>query len=147
MIQVPRAPDGFDDGHYVLLRGVEGIGEGETLKINLGETVFVGRSRRCQFSLKKTTGYLLAEDDRREEIRDSLAFRCTSRRHCRIAYLSPDVVEIENLSPNGTIVDGHRVDRILLQDVRTTPHRIRLGARGDVLELACGSVEWVRQPV
>jgi pSer/pThr/pTyr-binding forkhead associated (FHA) protein len=144
MIQVPRAPDGYDDAHYVLLRGVEGIGEGETLKINLGETVFAGRSRRCQYSLKKTPGYLMSEDGGRERIRESLAFRCTSRKHCRITYLSPDVVEVENLSPNGTIVDGHRIDRVLLQDIRTAPHRIRLGTRGDVLELACGSLEWVK---
>jgi pSer/pThr/pTyr-binding forkhead associated (FHA) protein len=145
MIQVPRPESGYDDDHYVLLRGVEGIGAGETIKVNLGETVFAGRSRRCQYSLKKTPGYLLAEDGSRERIRESLAFRCTSRRHCRITYLSPDVVEVENLSPNGTLVDGHRVDRVLLQDVRRTPHRVRLGPRGDLIEIACGSVELVRR--
>jgi hypothetical protein len=59
----------------------------------------------------------------------------------RITYLAPDVVEILNLSPNGTLVDGHRVDRILLDDVRRTRHEIRLGPHGDRLELVCGSVE------
>jgi pSer/pThr/pTyr-binding forkhead associated (FHA) protein len=145
MIQIPATPDGYDDAHFLLLRGLEGIGCGETVKVNLGETVFAGRSRRCQYSLKKTPAYLLAEDGERERLRASLAYRATSRRHCRITYLSPDVAEVENLSANGTIVDGHRVDKVLLQDVRKAVHEIRLGPRGDVLRLACGSLEIVRR--
>jgi pSer/pThr/pTyr-binding forkhead associated (FHA) protein len=145
MIQIPATPDGYDEAHFLLLRGIDGIGSGETVKVNLGETVFAGRSRRCQYSLKKTPAYLLTEDADRDRLRQSLAFRCTSRRHCRITYLSPDVAEVENLSANGTLVDGHRVDRVLLQDVRKAAHEIRLGPRGDVLRLACGSVELVQK--
>ncbi len=141
MIQILPDPAPYDDSHYLLLRGLEGIGAGERAKINLGETVHVGRSSPCQYSLKKTPRYLRDRDGERARIRGSVAYRSVSRVHCRIAYLSPDVVEIQNHSPNGTFVDGHRVDRPLLHDVRSGKHVIRLGASGDVLELACGSLE------
>ena len=141
MIQVKPDPAPYDDSHYLLLTGTSGIGKGERVKVNLGETVHAGRSRDCQFSLKKTDRYLSDRDGERAAISESLAFRAVSRRHCRIAYLAPDLVEIVNLSANGTFVDGHRVDRIVLDDVRRRAHEIRLGTHGDVLALTCGSVE------
>lgn len=141
MIQILPDPAPYDDTHYLLLRGVEGIGVGERVKVSLGETVFLGRSSRCHYSLKKTPRYLRDRDGERAAIRDSLAYKTVSRRHCRVSYLSPDVVEVQNLSQNGTFVDGHRVDRVLLHDVRRSTHAIRLGQSGDVIEISCGSVE------
>lgn len=141
MIQLTSDGPQFDDRHYLRLAGRDGLTRGESLKISLGESVVVGRSRTCDLSLKKTPQYLRDDGGARARIQASLPFRATSRRHVRITYLAPDVVEVENLSPNGTLVDGHRVDRRLLSDVRRTAHEIRLGPNGDVLELACGSVE------
>lgn len=141
MIQIKPDPAPYDDSHYLVLTGTTGAGAGERVKVNLGETVHVGRSRTCQFSLKKTERYLSDRDGERAAIRESLAFRAVSRRHCRISYLSADLAEIVNLSRNGTFVDGHRVDRIVLDDVRRRSHEIRLGTHGDVLMLSCGSVE------
>lgn len=140
MIQLTTDGPRYDDRHYLRLSGRDGLTQGESLKISLGEVVVVGRSRVCDLSLKKTPRYL-CDDDERARIRASLPFRATSRRHVRLAYLSPDVVEVVNLSPNGTLVDGFRVDRVLLTDVRTATHELRLGTHGDVLVLACGSVE------
>lgn len=136
----PDAPR-FDDRHYLRLIGVAGALAGESVKICLGETVVVGRSRTCELSLKKTPRYLRDADGERRRLASSVGFRATSRRHVRLTYLAPDVVEIENLSPNGTLVDGHRVHRLLLTDVRRTTHTIRLGPHGDLLSLSCGSVE------
>lgn len=144
MIQIQPDSSAYDDSHYLLLKDVEGVAEGESVKVNLGETVVVGRSRRCHLSLKRAPRYLLDKDGERASIRESLGFRSTSRRHCRVTYLAPDVAEVENLSANGTLVDGHRVDRVLLRDVRRHAHRIRLGRNGDTLELSCGSVELSR---
>lgn len=141
MIQLTTDGPQYDDRHYLRLAGRDGLTRGESLKVSLGETVVVGRSRACDLSLKKTPRYLCDDDGERARIQASLPFRATSRRHVRITYLAPDLVEVQNLSPNGTIVDGHLVDRVLLTDVRRTPHEIRLGRNGDVLELACGSVE------
>jgi pSer/pThr/pTyr-binding forkhead associated (FHA) protein len=143
MIQIKPDPAPYDDTHYLLLRGLEGIGQGETLKISLGESVTVGRSRHCAWSLKKTPRYLKDVDGERAAIRDSVAFRAVSRRHCRITYLAPDLVEIVNLSPNGTFLDDHRVDRIVLDDCRKATHKIRLGPNGDLVQLSCGSAELV----
>ena len=141
MIQIKPDPAPYDDRHYLLLTGTRGLGQGERVKVNLGESVHAGRSRTCQYSLKKTERYLIDKDGERAAIRRSVAFRSVSRRHCRISYLAPDLVEIVNLSANGTFVDGHRVDRIVLDDVRRRGHEIRLGVHGDVLSLVCGSVE------
>lgn len=140
MIQLTNDGPRYDDRHYLRLAGRDGLTEGESVKLCLGETVVVGRSRTCDLSLKKTLRYL-CDDAERARIRASLPYRATSRRHVRLTYLSPDVVEVENLSRNGTLVDGFRVDRVLLHDVRTATHEIRLGEHGDVLVLACGSVE------
>src|SRR5207244_13556128 len=70
--------------------------------LSLGETVFIGRSSRCAYSLKKTPRYLKDQDGERAAIRKSVEFRSVSRRHCRLSYSGPDRLEIENLSPNGT---------------------------------------------
>ena len=141
MIHVKPDPLAYDDSHYLVVEGRAGVGEGERLKVSLGETVWNGRSRDCQFSLKKTPRFLRDEGGERAAIRESLGYRAVSRRHCRVTYLAPDLVEIVNLSRNGTFVDGHRVDRIVLGDIRAASHEIRLGRHGDLLSLSCGSVE------
>jgi pSer/pThr/pTyr-binding forkhead associated (FHA) protein len=141
MIHVKPDPAPYDDRHYLVLKGVEGIGRDERVKISLGESVDVGRSRHCGWSLKKSVRYLKDRGGDRDAIRESLAFRTVSRRHCRITYLAADLVEVVNLSPNGTFVDGHRVDRVVLDDCRRAVHRIQLGKNGDVVELSCGSAE------
>jgi pSer/pThr/pTyr-binding forkhead associated (FHA) protein len=143
MIQIKPDPAPYDDRHYLWLRGVEGIGKDEKAKISLGESLDVGRSRHCGWSLKKCATYLKDVDGEREAIRESVAFKSVSRRHCRVTYLAPDLVEVVNLSRNGTFVDGHRVDRIVLDDCRSASHRIQLGPNGDVVELSCGSAEVV----
>jgi hypothetical protein len=99
--------------------------DGEQCSVRLGETVFVGRSRHCSFSLKKTRAFLLGED--RERIRKDEGFRRVSRKHVRIAFLNRTMVEVENLSPNGLHVDGKRVDQLVLTDVADRPHRVDLG--------------------
>ncbi len=140
MIQIDLGPAPYDDTHYLWLEGLDGISAGERVKICLGEAVTVGRSRHATFSLKKTHRFLLAAPSERAAVRGSVAWRAVSRRHCRIDYVAPDVVEVTDLSRNGTLVDGHRVDRIVLQNARQDVHEIRLGPHGDRLRLSCGSV-------
>ena len=107
-------PHGYDERHTLLLKGTGPMGEGESLKVALGEAILCGRSRHCAWSLKRTPAFLMSEDAQREKLRRSLAWRSTSRKHCRIAYVAPDMVESVNFSSNGTLVDGHRVGRIVL---------------------------------
>jgi hypothetical protein len=145
MFQTKPDPTSYDDRHYLLVRGEEGLLEGERAKVSLGESIVLGRSRRCGLSLKKSARYLDCDAPARRAIRESLAYRSTSRRHCRLTYLAPDLIEVVNLSPNGTLVDGHRVDRVVLDDARTATHEIRLGRHGDPIRVACGSVEIAKQ--
>ena len=63
-----------------------------------------------------------------------------SRRHCRISFLAPNLVEIENLATNGTLVDGRKIDRLVLEDARFATHTIQLGPEGVVLELSPGTL-------
>ena len=66
--------------------------------------------------------------------------KSVSRKHARISYIAPDMVEIENLSGNGTLVDGKLVDKIILTDCREKTHKIQLGPRGVLLRLQPGSL-------
>ncbi|MFV1958207.1 MAG: FHA domain-containing protein, partial [Planctomycetota bacterium] len=135
MMSLEPRPDDYDARYAVTLRGTGTLGDGETIKICLGESAVCGRSRHCTWSLKHTPAFLQSEDGTRSALRKTLAWRATSRQHCRLTYVAPDMNDIENLSPNGTLVDGHRVDRIVLTDCRERAHEIRLGPRGVVLEL------------
>jgi pSer/pThr/pTyr-binding forkhead associated (FHA) protein len=141
MFQLKPDPHAYDDRHHLLLVGQGGLVEGERVKVSLGESVVLGRSRLCDLSLKKSLRYLECDGADRRALRERLSFRAVSRRHCCITYLAPDLVEVVNLSPNGTFVDGHRVDPLVLRDARSRSHEIRLGPHGDVVSLACGSVE------
>lgn len=140
MIDLKGDRNGRDRAVYVSLKGLGDLGEGESVKLHLGESAVVGRSRHCDWSLKRTPGYLTVEDGRRAAIRRTLLWRSTSRRHCRVTYIAPDVVDVENLSQNGTLVDGRPIDRILLTDCRRVSHRIRLGPYGVTLALEPGAL-------
>ena len=126
--------------HWIVLRGVGGLAEGQQLKLAVGETIVVGRSRHCDWSLRRGPAFLKSDKDEREAIKADLLYSSVSRKHLRISYLAPDMLEIENLSGNGTLVDGRPVDKLVLTDVRTQAHRIQLGPEGVILELQPGSL-------
>ena len=128
-------PEGQDGRYLLILRGTGPMGAGASVEIALGAEIVCGRSRHCDWSLKRTPAFLGGERGRRDALRRSLPWRATSRRHCRIAYVAPDMVEVFNESTNGTFVDGHRADRMVLTDCRERCHRLQLGPDGVVLEL------------
>lgn len=122
------------------LRGLGSLAAGQHLKIGLGESIVVGRSRHCDWSLRRAPEFLMSDADARGAIEDDLTFNSVSRRHAKLTYVAPDMLEIENLSGNGTLVDGVSIDKLVLTDVRTRSHRIQLGPMGVVLELSPGSL-------
>ena len=134
-----EAPEAAPE-HWVSLRGVGELAEGQQLKLAVGETIVVGRSRHCDWSLRRAPMFLKSDKDERKAIKADVLYASVSRKHLRISYLAPDMLEIENLSGNGTIVDGRPVDKIVLTDVRTQTHTIQLGPEGVVLELQPGSL-------
>ena len=129
-----------DSAPFLKIRGRGGLLDGEFVKVPLGGTLTLGRSKRCGFSLKKSARYLLASGSDRSAIRDGLAFRSVSRHHCSVTFVDPETVEIENHSPNGTFLDGRRVAKIRLDDIRLSTHEVRLGANGDAFEIEFGSL-------
>ena len=140
MIEVKPGKTGYNQTCYLALKGTGRLASGQTLKLSLGETVVCGRSRHCDWSLKRTPAYLKAPDGDRHAMQGELAFKSVSRRHVRITFLSRDMVELENLSGNGTLVDGNVVDRIVLDDCFESTHAIQMGPEGPILELHPGSL-------
>lgn len=118
----------------IILRGKHGFLEGEVMVLGLGQSVIVGRSRSAELSLKRARRFLARKD--RMKLAKTERFLSVSRKHVRIHFLHPDLVEVEDLSKNGTLVDGRRIDRIGLTDIRTNAHEIRLGSVEHL------SVEW-----
>ncbi|MEN8151570.1 MAG: FHA domain-containing protein [Planctomycetota bacterium] len=116
--------DGFD---RLQLTGTEGLLRNDTLVIRLGETVTVGRSRSCDFSMRRSKRFLTASEEEQRRILDERSFNKVSRQHARISFLARGQVEICDLSRNGTFLDDVRVlDRKLLQDLDGLGVEIRL---------------------
>lgn len=118
---------GSNNGPYLRLRGIKGFLEGEERLLQRGDEVTLGRSRQADFSVRKATKYLERID--RNEIAQSEAYRTVSRVHARIAFYRPDHIVIEDLSANGTFLDGQRIDgKAALDDMGDQAHTVTLGA-------------------
>lgn len=117
-----------------VLVGTGGHVEGERMELDYGKTVVVGRSRSADFSLRRIPDVAKLSDEERQDDHD---LRTVSGKHFEITPFSEDSIEIVNLSPNGTYVDGRRVDKIVLDDCTEKTHEIKLGAK-EVLRLELG---------
>ena len=118
---------GKRNGAMVRVRGVKGFLQGEERLLKRGDEVVVGRSRSADLSLRMATRYLERAD--RNDVKRSEAWRSVSRRHARIAFHRPDHIVIEDLSANGTFLDGQRVQgAVSLEDLARKPRTITLGA-------------------
>lgn len=109
-------------GGVLVLRGVAGIVNRHEAVLPPGGELIVGRSRSCGFSLRRC----LPGEDMSLADREFLR---VSRHHFRVAWSGPGLVEVEDLSRNGTFVDGRRVDRVQLRDLETKPAEIHMGGR------------------
>jgi len=109
-----------------VLVGSDGFVRGIEYPIDYGCTVVVGRSRSCDISLQtlKSWEALNAEEQSRHK-----DFKSVSRKHVRISYYNANSIEVEDLSSNGTFVDGKRVKRIVITDLRNTSHELLLGTQ------------------
>lgn len=108
------------------VRGLKGFLAGEERLLSVGEELVVGRSRQAGLSVRLSPRFLERED--RPEIQRSTSFQSVSREHARIRYLHRDLVEVQDLSHNGTFLDGRRVDCVAVTDLRERSHVISLGA-------------------
>ncbi len=116
------------ESRTLILRGVKGYLAGQTFRVRHGESITVGRSRGCHVSLQRSDCFTGAAEA-------GISFKKTSRKHVRIAFPHPDLVEIENLSRNGTLVDGARIDKLIVSDLAGRTVELEFG-EGEKLVLS-----------
>ena len=115
------------NGPRVVVRGVKGFLEGEERVLGVGDAIIIGRSRSADLSTRRAER-LMHRDDRLDVI-GSDPFKSISRRHARIHFLHKDLVEIKDLSANGTFLDGRRIDCVAVTDLREQCHILQLGSQ------------------
>lgn len=108
-----------------VLIGTAGIVQGESFVLQPGVAVVIGRSRSCDISLRRTAGYLQAPADSRDADHD---FNTVSRRHARVE-VGESKVRIEDLSTNGTFVNGDHLSGASEVDLASGICALRLGTR------------------
>ena len=107
-----------------VLVGIQGFVQSEEFPLWRGATVVVGRSRGCDISLRRCKAWLALDPEKRSEQGD---FKSVSRKHARISFHSEDNIEIEDLSSNGTFLDGQRITRVVLHNLSERSHELLLG--------------------
>jgi pSer/pThr/pTyr-binding forkhead associated (FHA) protein len=113
------------------LVGISGHFKGEQCMLRYGRTIVVGRSRDSDFSLKRTQVYRMQTQEEHESDQSA---QTVSARHFQVTMYNLRSIEIKNISPNGTQVDGKAVETVVINDVATHPHEIHFGS-GEVLRL------------
>jgi hypothetical protein len=109
------------------LVGITGHFKGEIFPLQYGKALSVGRSRKADISLKRTETYRSQTEEEREKDEDA---QTVSSKHFQITMFNLRSIEIKNLSPNGTLVDGKPVETLVIEDVATQSHKIKFGTSG-----------------
>jgi pSer/pThr/pTyr-binding forkhead associated (FHA) protein len=109
-----------------VLIGTAGIVQGESFVLAPGTPVVIGRSRSCDISLRRTSGYMKAPADERDVDHD---FNTVSRRHARVEVAAGSRARIEDLSTNGTFVNGDHLSGSTEVDLVQGVCALRLGTR------------------
>jgi pSer/pThr/pTyr-binding forkhead associated (FHA) protein len=109
-----------------VLVGIGGPFKGEVHALEHLRTYIVGRSREADISVRRTEIFRLQNDNERDYDK---AAKTISGKHFQIVFYNISSVEIRNLSPNGTYVDGQPVTSpLVIKDVATKSHDITFGA-------------------
>lgn len=110
-----------------VLIGSAGLVQGEIYILAPGVGVVVGRSRNCDISLRRTPGYLKSPAEMRDTDHD---FNTVSRRHVRIEVSPDSRVRVEDLSTNGSYVNGNHLSGSIEVDLTAGAMcNLRLGTR------------------
>ncbi|MHC4339456.1 MAG: FHA domain-containing protein [Planctomycetota bacterium] len=111
----------------LIVSGIQGFLKGEMRELEVGDAIVVGRSRSADLSLRRAKKF--AERKDAAKILKSEAFLSVSRQHTRIHFLHPGLVEVKDLSSNGTYVDGKRATCVAITDFEQKTHIVALGTR------------------
>jgi pSer/pThr/pTyr-binding forkhead associated (FHA) protein len=115
------------DTKKLLFTGIDGYSKDETFDIKEGASKVVGRSRSCDFSLRKIKGWMEASEEEREGADD---FKTVSRRHLKVEVVKEEdavLVKMTDLSRNGTFVDEERIGPLFEIKEWDDAHYVRLG--------------------
>jgi hypothetical protein len=113
------------------LVGIEGHFKGQLYPLDYGKPMVVGRSRMVAISLRRTQKYRLLSEAEREK---DEAAQTVSGKHFQVTMFNLSSIEVKNLSPNGTRLDGKTIDTSMISDVATKVHKIEFGV-GEIFKL------------
>jgi pSer/pThr/pTyr-binding forkhead associated (FHA) protein len=131
------------NGVVLVVKGLRGFLGGEEQRVKVGEALIVGRSREAGLSTRRAKK-LKARPDW-EKVIGTAAFLTVSRRHTRIEHVKPGVVEITDLSSNGTYLDGKLIARETISDLAEKAHILGIGAQ-ERFELSLAPAEEAASP-
>jgi len=126
------------NGVVLVVRGLRGFLGGEEQRVKVGETLIIGRSRRAGLSTRRARK-LKARPDW-EKVIGTAAFLTVSRRHACLAHVAPGVVEITDLSSNGTYLDGRSIAKETISDLAQKTHVLGVGSQ-ERFELSLAKAE------
>lgn len=106
------------------LVGIAGYFAGEILPLEYGRKLVVGRSREADLSLRRTRVYRSRSQTEREK--DNAA-KTVSGFHFEITMYNLSSIELKNLSPNGTYLDGRPISKTVIKDMATASHELSFG--------------------
>jgi pSer/pThr/pTyr-binding forkhead associated (FHA) protein len=108
-----------------VLIGTAGFVVGECFVLPVGSDLVVGRSRSCDFSLRRATAYLNAPSQVRDDDHD---FNTVSRRHIRV-QVQDNLLRVHDLSTNGTFINDEPVSQSREINLDQGSYSLRLGTR------------------
>ena len=114
----------------LVIKGIYGAIQSLTFYIKEGQTVILGRSRSCDICLQSnsTTQSGIDDDHTNKHL------QTVSRRHLKIAFHTETSLELEDLSANGTLLDGEKITgKVVIDDITTESHTLLLGTREKIL--------------
>jgi pSer/pThr/pTyr-binding forkhead associated (FHA) protein len=114
-----------DEALHLKLTGIAGFIKGESFSLKPGSINVIGRSRSCDISLREVK-QSHEESDREGAKEDH--YKTVSRQHVRISFKDNNEVMIEDLSHNGSYLDGERIKTSAsITDLVKKSHELRLG--------------------
>ncbi|MFT7619811.1 MAG: pSer/pThr/pTyr-binding forkhead associated (FHA) protein [Planctomycetota bacterium] len=123
----------YDGSATAEVTGLSGLFNGSKATIRLGQCLVVGRSRMCGLSVARAEECIRLS---KVALESHKSYRKISRQHFRICLVSVDRVEVEDLSTNGTVVNGFKIDRIAVDGFSGANNKITIQfGHGEVIEI------------
>ncbi len=124
-----------EEALHLKLTGIAGFIKGESFSLKPGSINVIGRSRSCDISLREVKQ---SHEESDPEGAKEDHYKTVSRQHVRISFKGNDEVVIEDLSHNGSFLDGERIKTSAsITDLARKSHELRLGTNETFkLELA-----------